>query len=434
MSLRRKDYLQRLGIQHDRKGSLLSMPKATAEAPYRLETTGESRRSSFASSASSSRASDSSIRVSLGSSVVTGSDVFDEASRDDAFEMNMLNLRAQDDFRVSFLRQLSYRNVWIPSEQRPKQRHQTVVIFDWDDTLLCTTYLNFKRDDDMSDALVHHLEGIEANALKCLQQALKTGHTFIITNAAPGWVQYTCAKYLPGLRKILQEVSVISARGKYEAQCPNAPGEWKVQAFLEVQRQLDSQVVTNLISVGDSNFEMDAVHIMGKEFAHAVVKTIKFKEHPTAQELHKELELTAQKFDKICLNASNLKISLERKDNRPGGTSRGGAAPGYQQSPNVTPSTSVTNSDGHLSVAVLAAAEARKTPVVRGFNVTRVPSPTETPAPTCSKLAPQPALHPPDSSGGASAAGLPPAAPVLTDQASYSDAASAPPFTHAEVS
>ena len=30
---------------------------------------------------------------------------------------------------------------------------------------------------------------------------------------------------------------------------------------LKVQRELDSQTITNLISLGDSNFEMDAVHV-----------------------------------------------------------------------------------------------------------------------------------------------------------------------------
>lgn len=168
---------------------------------------------------------------------------------------------------------------------------------------------------------------------------------------------------------------MISARGNHEAQCPNAPGEWKVQAFLEVQKQLDSQVVTNLISVGDSNFEMDAVHIMGKEFSHAVVKTIKFKEHPTAQELHKELELTAQKFEKIALNASNLKISLERKDTRPGGA-RAGTNGGQQHSRSGL-AGAANNSDGRLSAAILAAAESRKSPVVEGFKVPSVPSPVE---------------------------------------------------------
>merc|ERR1719454_1998959 len=112
---------------------------------------------------------------------------------------------------------------------------------------------------------------------------------------------------------ILQRTAVISARSNWEQQHPGNVQEWKIQAFLEVQRQLDSQIVTNLISLGDSNFEMDAVHVMGKEFAQAMIKTIKFRENPSPEELLKQLELVAQKFERIVENARNLKIGLERK-------------------------------------------------------------------------------------------------------------------------
>merc|ERR1719473_2246301 len=112
---------------------------------------------------------------------------------------------------------------------------------------------------------------------------------------------------------MLEKITVISARGNYEQMYPGNYGEWKIQAFLEVQRQLNSQIITNLISLGDSNMEMDAVHVMGKEFSQALIKTIKFRENPTPEELLKQLELVAQKFERIVENARNLKIGLERK-------------------------------------------------------------------------------------------------------------------------
>jgi hypothetical protein len=106
---------------------------------------------------------------------------------------------------------------------------------------------------------------------------------------------------------------VISARTKFEQEYPGEVSQWKIQAFLEVQRQLDCQIITNLVSVGDSNFEMDAVHVMGREFEEAFVKTIKFREHPSPEELYKQLELITQKFERIVEGARNFKIGLERK-------------------------------------------------------------------------------------------------------------------------
>merc|ERR1719316_145505 len=48
-------------------------------------------------------------------------------------------------FRRSLLEKLTQTKAWQPREARPPA-HQTVVIFDWDDTLLCTTYLDPGRD------------------------------------------------------------------------------------------------------------------------------------------------------------------------------------------------------------------------------------------------------------------------------------------------
>ncbi|CAE8583387.1 unnamed protein product [Polarella glacialis] len=282
---RRQDYLHKLGIQKDQESyASFHPPTRCSEAPDRLETPG-------ASSASDSWSVPEGVK---------------------AFEMNMGELKSQDDFRVNFLRKLSYSQVWVPKAQRPP-KHQTVIIFDWDDTLLCTSYLNMRQDQNLSPATERHLREIEQAGKKLLELAQTLGRTFIITNAMNGWVEYSSAKWVPDLLPVLQKLKVISARTRFEPQFPGEVSQWKIQAFLEVQRQLDSQIITNLLSLGDSNFEMDAVHVMGKEFSQALIKTIKFRENPSPEELLKQLELVTQKFEKIVENARNLKIGLERK-------------------------------------------------------------------------------------------------------------------------
>jgi hypothetical protein len=273
------------------------MPTHIAEAPGQLES-----KSSTAVPRSAARRSPALASATEATETVDETDM----------EMTYLDLKSQDDFRVSFLRKLSYEKVWVPQAQRPP-KHQTVIIFDWDDTLLCTSFLNLRQDQPLPPIVDRHLRGIESAGRRLLELAGRLGHTFIITNAMTGWVEYSAAKYVPDLLPVLQKVRVISARGRYEAQFPGEVSKWKINAFLEVQRQLDSQIITNLISLGDSNFEMDAVHVMGKEFAQALIKTIKFRENPSPEELLKQLELVAQKFERIVENARNLKIGLERK-------------------------------------------------------------------------------------------------------------------------
>lgn len=300
ISQRRSLYLTRLGIRKPgdaRAGFNYSGPCTTMEAPDRL----------------------------------TRSWLFDENSVENGLhdkdcdyedynmnDMSAIKADSRDDFRMSYLRRLSYENVWTPLTPRPPA-HQTVTIFDWDDTLLPTSDLNVRTPDEVLDStcesstpLMREMRGIRKEGLRLLELAMEAGQTFIITNALPSWVEYSAAKYMPEFLKVLKDIPVISARGEYETQYPGERSRWKEQAFMQVQKQLDSQMITNLISLGDSNFEMDAVHVMGREFSQALVKTVKFRANPSAKELHKELELVATKFEQIVNKAANLKICLER--------------------------------------------------------------------------------------------------------------------------
>jgi len=281
---RRQDYLHRLGIQ---KGG----------NDFRLAPASAGRAEGSASGPSEPTAPSSEGPI--------GGEP--KRSRSDSFT------GPEEDFRVAFLRKLSYEKVWVPQTQR-SPKTQTVIIFDWDDTLLCTSCVMLQEGDEpLPQTLQRQLPGIEKAAARLLEMALQLGHTFIITNAMKGWVEYSAAKYMPGLLPILQKVRVISARDKHEAQYPNDIGEWKTQAFLEVSRQLDSQVITNLVSLGDADYEMDAVHAMGAGFERALVKTIKFRPNPSPAELRKQLELATTKFENIVVHGQKLKICLERR-------------------------------------------------------------------------------------------------------------------------
>jgi len=211
--------------------------------------------------------------------------------------------------RLSLLRKLSYENVWVPKAQRPPT-HQTVVIFDWDDTLLCTTYLKSLRDQPVPPAVKDCIQNVARAAQKLLLMALTAGKTFIITNAMSGWVENSAAKYMPELARVLQFVRVVSAREKCEAQFPDQVGEWKKSTFLEVQQELDQNAVTNLLALGDSSFEIEAARIMGREFAEARVKTVKFREAPSPRELLRQLEVVTERFDQIVATGRNRAVSL----------------------------------------------------------------------------------------------------------------------------
>ena len=115
------------------------------------------------------------------------------------------------------------------------------------------------------------------------------------------------------------QVDILSARGAFEASFPGDSHAWKMHAFLQVQNKLQLEAVTNLISVGDSHIEMDAVHLLGRSFAHALVKTVKLWERPTPYELQKQLEVVADKLPDIYRAGTTLNIWLERETAAGGG-------------------------------------------------------------------------------------------------------------------
>lgn len=306
----REDYLNRLGIQKRGRSSFASAARSPPKVQESLYVSEKRILDSLGGHAETM----SNVSTEDGCLSCDSQEQLEVEMKCQGLEAPCLELKEQDDFRVAFLRKLSYEKVWVPAPQRlPK--HQTVIIFDWDDTLLCTTYLNLQESlgNELSRGGQDYLKKIELAAKKLLETSMRLGQTFIITNAMQGWVEYSAAKYVPELLPILGQIPVISARSRYEPLYPKDVRMWKLYAFRDLQRELDLPIITNLNSIGDSNYEMEATQVMGKEFSEALVKTIKLREHPTPEELLKELDLINDKFEKIVTNARNLKIALERK-------------------------------------------------------------------------------------------------------------------------
>jgi hypothetical protein len=146
-----------------------------------------------------------------------------------------------------------------------------------------------------------------------LEVSVSFGKTYIITNAQEGWVEFSCKKFMPECLEILQKVTIISARAKYESLYPTDVPQWKINTFLETQSDLTDGNIKNLIAIGDSMFELDAAHLLANCFQNALIKTIKFKESPKPNELVRQLNLVINKFEEIVNGSRNVTIKLEKK-------------------------------------------------------------------------------------------------------------------------
>lgn len=215
--------------------------------------------------------------------------------------------------RMRFLHKLSSEGV-LPKASRTSSC-QTLIILDWDDTLFCTSYLQnlpMCSFNDLSPQMQCTLREIEKQAVTLMLSAIECGNTFIITNAETGWVETSSRCWMPSLASVLRNVQVISARSRYEAKYPDDAKRWKTETFLELGGRFDTEVVTNLISVGDSECEMEAARHMGTVFQRSTVKVVKFKHEPSPEDLLQQLRLVNMAFSKIVEKGRDLTIQLEK--------------------------------------------------------------------------------------------------------------------------
>lgn len=221
--------------------------------------------------------------------------------------------KTDDEIRQAYINRLINMKIM---KLEPAKKHQTMIIFDWDDTLLCTNFLAKYGYVDLPDDIIHTLQPLDESASNLLSKAVQYGQTFIITNAAEGWVQCSSKLFLPKTYQVIikNKIKVISARTGYEDQFPGDSHRWKVEAFLDIEQYFNKNLITNLLCLGDSHIEMDAAQILAERFNHSLIKTIKFKRSPKPEELVKQQNLVSERLDKIYLSYKNLTIRLEQKN------------------------------------------------------------------------------------------------------------------------
>jgi hypothetical protein len=241
--------------------------------------------------------------TSSSSNVITAND----------YELNFY--RNGIDIRQSYLSKLLTTKVWTPN-MKPK-KHNCIIIFDWDDTLLPTSFLtkggNFYEEMQLSPSEQKKMLELQDLVLELLNETIEKGTVYIITNAGKGWVEYSAERFYPKITPILDKIQIISARGQYENEYPGNSRQWKIEAFLMLQNTVNLQLVTNIICLGDSLFEMEAGRILASRFTEAFIKTIKFRESPKLDELIKQLKLVVKQFSSIYISVKNLTIRVERK-------------------------------------------------------------------------------------------------------------------------
>mmetsp|Transcript_41389 Transcript_41389/g.119088 ORF Transcript_41389/g.119088 Transcript_41389/m.119088 type:complete len:299 (-) Transcript_41389:130-1026(-) len=161
---------------------------------------------------------------------------------------------------------------------------QRIIVFDWDDTLLCSTAMKLVRGttEEEAEDLTELGESVEA----LLKEAMGYGEVMVITNGAQNWVKESASRHIPGLLPTLHKIRCISARHLFEDEFPGDPFMWKQAAFRRLIADGRGSASLDLVSIGDQMPEIEAARGVARILGPSCqVKTVKMRAQPRVAEL-----------------------------------------------------------------------------------------------------------------------------------------------------
>lgn len=192
----------------------------------------------------------------------------------------------------------------------------SLTIFDWDNTLLPSTFLNQNNctlQSEIPTIISEQISKLEEFVINLITTAQQHGQVAIITNSENGWIEMSCSKYFPNLAEILDSVIIISARSMFEPYHPKEPTEWKKQAFFHVLNI--NPHINHIMSIGDSEFEHIACRHIAKSNPNITTKLIKMIELPSIDLLQTQINLITKAFSDIHKRTNHTELSVLYKLN-----------------------------------------------------------------------------------------------------------------------
>lgn len=193
---------------------------------------------------------------------------------------------------------------------------ESLIIFDWDDTLLPTTWIHqsglLLPGMMPSTEQCAQLGTLSESAWMTLQTAIQMGKVVIITNAEQGWIEKSCTMFMPSLVKLLKTLDIVSARSTYK-QISQEPSEWKQLAFeyevgLFYGANLSGQR-RNIVSIGDSLHEVLALKAIAAK-PDCCGKSVKFLEAPSIEQLIDQHEHLSTCLLDIVEHNGNMDVEM----------------------------------------------------------------------------------------------------------------------------
>lgn len=207
------------------------------------------------------------------------------------------------------------------------------IIFDWDDTLFPTWYVQnvVKPCSTGANAPVPPMfqESLASFALivrDVLQQARRFASVSIVTLAQRPWVEHSARTYLPGLnfRELMSELKI---KVHYARECVRReqikPDEEGVNMLVVAKRNAMAKCLSrlkrkqgreasNILAIGDSIVEHEAIkEVVWARDGHNLCKSVLLMSHPPLDILSNELKLLHSSVENMLAFQDDFDFNME---------------------------------------------------------------------------------------------------------------------------
>ena len=213
---------------------------------------------------------------------------------------------------------------------------RTLIIFDFDDTLFCTKYLdtfslsykdifsNKMTLGDINPNLIKELNQLQNSVIDLFSNIKQNYDMAIISNAGMKWINNCLSYFLEELKEYISEndIKIYSAKDMFEKLVKNK-NIWKIKCFKKVISDLYKNDLKyndlNVISIGDSNEEKKAVFSLTKidKFHKIHPKFIRTISFPTSASIILQMKYLSNNLNNMIFdNNSIFKLDINFMNNK----------------------------------------------------------------------------------------------------------------------
>jgi hypothetical protein len=170
-----------------------------------------------------------------------------------------------------------------------------LIIIDWDDTVFPTSYLiqmgitHYTQPHEIPPVLRDALRKYALRVKGTFEILEAHGQVAIVTNAKRGWIETSCAHFLPEIEPLVRSFRRISAQPLEldELEDPK-PHEWKEEAFVAIAKaHYKDPALRPVFSLGDALYEREAL-LRTSDRLGVVPQSVKLLDHPSLETLEAE--------------------------------------------------------------------------------------------------------------------------------------------------